>query len=82
MGLPQLSSDLLNEQAGGRLLYYDVNTKNTPYTAGLTGATEGAAITVGRWDSHITCLAIPKGDNKIYLYSKYPNETHEWHSIV
>ena len=69
-GLPQYSMDLFNVQSGGRLLYYDANTKNTPYKAGITQASEGVAITVGDWGNFITSLAIPKGDSRLYIYSR------------
>ena len=38
--------DSLEAQGGGRLLYYDANSANTPYKAGITQASEGVAITV------------------------------------
>ena len=80
-GIPLYSSDLLNTQGGGRLLYYDANTANTPYKAGVTQASEGVAITVGDWGSFITSLAIPKGGATLYLYSRSNGVTTDWKAI-
>ncbi|WP_243176334.1 hypothetical protein [Enterocloster alcoholdehydrogenati] len=77
-GLPQYSMDLFNIQSGGRLLYYDANTKNTPYKAGITQASEGVAITVGDWGNFITSLAIPKGDSRLYIYSRANSIITDW----
>lgn len=77
-GLPQYSMDLFNVQSGGRLLYYDANTKNTPYKAGITQASEGVAITVGDWGNFITSLAIPKGDSRLYIYSRANSIITDW----
>ena len=77
-GLPQYSMDLFNVQSGGRLLYYDTNTKNTPYKAGITQASEGVAITVGDWGNFITSLAIPKGDSRLYIYSRANSIITDW----
>lgn len=80
-GIPLYSSDLLNTQGGGRLLYYDANTANTPYKAGVTQASEGVAITVGDLGSFITSLAIPKGGATLYLYSRSNGVTTDWKAI-
>ena len=80
-GIPTYSSDILEAQGGGRLLYYDANTANTPYKAGITQASEGVAITVGNWSNFITSLAIPKGDTTLYLYSKSNGMVTNWKAI-
>ena len=81
VGCPYYSDDIFNSQPGGRLLYYDGNTKNTPYKAGLTGASEGIAITVGDWGTYLTSFVIPKGANYIYIYSKYNNTINNWRAL-
>ena len=81
VGCPYYSDDIFNSQPGGRLLYYDGNTKNTPYKAGLTGASEGIAITVGDWGTYLTSFVIPKGGNYIYMYSKYNNTINNWRAL-
>lgn len=80
-GIPLYSSDILEAQGGGRLLYYDANSANTPYKAGITQASEGVAITVGNWSNFITSLAIPKGDTTLYLYSKSNGIVTDWKAI-
>lgn len=80
-GIPLYSSDILEAQGGGRLLYYDANSANTPYKAGITQASEGVAITVGNWSNFITSLAIPKGDTTLYLYSKSNGMVTNWKAI-
>lgn len=80
-GIPLYSSDILEAQGGGRLLYYDANSANTPYQAGITQASEGVAITVGNWSNFITSLAIPKGDTTLYLYSKSNGIVTNWKAI-
>ena len=80
-GIPPYSSDILEAQGGGRLLYYDANSANTPYKAGITQASEGVAITVGNWSNFITSLAIPKGDTTLYLYSKSNGIVTDWKAI-
>lgn len=80
-GIPLYSSDILEAQGGGRLLYYDANSANTPYRAGITQASEGVAITVGNWSNFITSLAIPKGDTTLYLYSKSNGMVTNWKAI-
>lgn len=80
-GIPTYSSDILEAQGGGRLLYYDANSANTPYKAGITQASEGVAITVGNWSNFITSLAIPKGDTTLYLYSKSNGMVTNWKAI-
>ena len=80
-GIPPYSSDILEAQGGGRLLYYDANSANTPYKAGITQASEGVAITVGDWSNFITSLAIPKGDTTLYLYSRSNGIVTDWKAI-
>lgn len=80
-GLPQYSADLFNSQGSGRLLYYDAQTANTPYKAGVSVNTQGVAITVGDWGSFLTSVAIPKGDSKLYLYSRANNVTADWKTL-
>lgn len=80
-GIPPYSADILGAQGGGRLLYYDANSANTPYRAGITQASEGVAITVGNWSNFITSLAIPKGDTTLYLYSKSNGIVTNWKAI-
>lgn len=80
-GIPPYSSDILEAHGGGRLLYYDANSANTPYKAGITQASEGVAITVGDWSNFITSLAIPKGDTTLYLYSKSNEMVTDWKAI-
>lgn len=80
-GIPPYSSDILEAQGGGRLLYYDANSANTPYKAGITQASEGVAITVGDWSNFITSLAIPKGGTTLYLYSRSNGIVTDWKAI-
>ena len=80
-GIPPYSSDILGAQGGGRLLYYDANSANTPYRAGITQASEGVAITVGDWSNFITSLAIPKGGTTLYLYSRSNGIVTDWKAI-
>lgn len=80
-GIPPYSSDILEAQGGGRLLYYDANSANTPYKAGITQASEGVAITVGDWPNFITSLAIPKGGTTLYLYSRSNGIVTDWKAI-
>lgn len=80
-GIPPYSSDILEAHGGGRLLYYDANSANTPYKAGITQASEGVAITVGDWSNFITSLAIPKGGTTLYLYSRSNGIVTDWKAI-
>lgn len=80
-GVPQYCADLLIAQGGGRLLYYDANTANTPYKAGVTQLSEGVALTVGDWGYFITSLAIPKGGSHMYIYSKGNGTVSNWKAI-
>lgn len=80
-GIPPYSADIFLSQGGGRLLYYDANTANTPFKAGVTQASEGIAITVGDWGNFLTSLAIPKGGSTIFIYSRSNGETNNWKAI-
>lgn len=81
IGKPLYSSDLFIAQGGGRLLYYDSETANTPYKSGITQATEGVAITVGDWGNYLTTIAIPKGGSTMYIYSRNNGITNDWRAV-
>lgn len=74
------SSDLFLA-SNGKLVYYNSQTANTPYKAGMTQATEGVAITMGDWGSFLTVLAIPKGGQKLYIYCRSSGSTFDWKEV-
>jgi hypothetical protein len=59
-------------------LYWDGNTANTPFKAGVTPGTEGMALVTGGFASYQTVVAIPKGSTKIYIHATVGGVATGW----
>ncbi len=80
IGNGRYSSDLMDD-APGTLLYWNGNTHNTPFKAGLTLSSEGMALVKGSFSGWQTVFAIPIGDTRIFLHSTNAGEPTGWKSI-
>lgn len=59
-------------------VYWDGNTKNTPYKSGLTSCTEGFAFSYGAWAGYMTVVCFVKNDSTMWIWSKSRNAWVEY----
>jgi len=51
-------------------VYWDSNTKNTPFKAGLTDCQEGFAFRHGAWENYMTVVCFVKNGSRMWIWSK------------
>lgn len=82
LGKSEAVADLLEEADKGlntkRMCYWDGNTLNTPYKAGLTTATTGYAIFTSNSNAYCTIICFATGINKIYTLKK---QVGKWDTV-
>ena len=59
-------------------VYWDGNTKNTPYKSGLTSCAEGFAFSYGAWADYMTVVCFVKNDSIMWIWSKSRNTWVEY----
>ena len=59
-------------------VYWDGNTKNTPYKSGLTSCAEGFAFSYGAWADYMTIVCFVKNDSIMWIWSKSRNTWVEY----
>lgn len=59
-------------------VYWDGNTKNTPYKSGLTACAEGFAFSYGAWAGYMTVVCFVKNDSTMWIWSKGRNAWVEY----
>lgn len=59
-------------------VYWNGNTKNTPYKSGLTSCTEGFAFSYGAWAGYMTVVCFVKNDSTMWIWSKGRNAWVEY----
>ena len=82
IGAGAYTPDALAFQQTCRIVYYSDTTKNTPYSAGVSQATQGIVIVTGDPKTYMTAIAIPKGDTRIFIYAKAGNYETPWKVLV
>ena len=69
-------------KTNGLFVYYDANTKNSPYKTGTTQASEGLCLITGDPDTYFSALSFDKGGDCIYVYAKTPSGVTNWKRLV
>ena len=69
-------------RTNGLFVYYDTNTKNSPYKSGATPAAEGLCLVTGDPDAYFSVFSFDKGGEHICVYSKTPAGTTNWKQLV
>lgn len=59
-------------------VYWNGNTKNTPFKAGLTTCQEGFAFSYGAWADYMTVVCFVKNDSTMWIWSKSRNAWVEY----
>lgn len=59
-------------------VYWNGNTKNTPFKAGLTNCQEGFAFSYGAWIDYMTVVCFVKNDSTMWIWSKGRNAWVEY----
>ena len=59
-------------------VYWNGNTKNTPFKAGLTTCQEGFAFSYGAWADYMTVVCFVKNDSTMWIWSKSRNDWVEY----
>ena len=59
-------------------VYWNGNTKNTPFKSGLTSCTEGFAFSYGAWAGYMTVVCFVKNDSTMWIWSKSRNAWVEY----
>ena len=59
-------------------VYWNGNTKNTPYKSGLTDCAEGFAFSYGAWADYMTVVCFVKNDSTMWIWSKSRNAWVEY----
>lgn len=59
-------------------VYWNGNTKNTPFKAGLTTCQEGFAFSYGAWADYMTVVCFVKNDSTMWIWSKGRNDWVEY----
>lgn len=59
-------------------VYWNGNTKNTPFKAGLTTCQEGFAFRYGAWADYMTVVCFVKNDSTMWIWSKGRNDWVEY----
>ncbi|MBS5510124.1 MAG: hypothetical protein KHX30_02140 [Clostridium sp.] len=59
-------------------VYWNGNTKNTPYKSGLTSCTEGFAFSYGALAGYMTVVCFVKNDSTMWIWSKGRNAWVEY----
>ena len=70
--------DLLSVNNKGLFVYYDMQTANTPYKAGITSATQGIAFITG-FSGWRTIYCIPNGALKSFIYVVVNDVAYGWY---
>lgn len=89
-GLNKLNSDFacakytsdIFVKTNGLFVYYDANTKNSPYKAGTTPAAEGLCLITGDPDTYFSAFSFDKGGEHICVYDKTPSGVTNWKRLV
>lgn len=89
-GLNKLNSDFacakyasdIFVKTNGLFVYYDANTKNSPYKAGTTPAAEGLCLITGDPDTYFSAFSFDKGGEHICVYDKTPSGVANWKRLV
>lgn len=74
------STDLMIDQSGA-FLTYNRQTKNTPFEAGFTLASEGMALVRGSYGAWQTVVTFPVGDPRIFIHSTNNGVPTGWYVI-
>lgn len=69
-------------KTNGLFVYYDANTKNSPYKAGTTPAAEGLCLITGDPDTYFSAFSFDKGGEHICVYNKTPSGATNWKRLV
>ena len=69
-GTAVYSSNLLDEHSSPVFVWWNEQTLNTPYKAGLTNSAEGFAFCFGNYNTYQSVLCFAKDDNKLFAWSK------------
>ena len=69
-------------KTNGLFVYYDANTKNSPYKAGATQASEGLCLITGDPDTYFSAFSFDKGGDCICIYVKSPGGVTNWRRLV
>ncbi|WP_313339824.1 hypothetical protein [Lacrimispora sp.] len=80
-GNGRYSADLMATQTTCALLYWNGNTANTPFKAGITSGAEGMALVTGAFGQFQTVLAIPKGGTTIYVHATVSGVPTGWKAL-
>lgn len=59
-------------------VYWNGNTRNTPFKAGLTECQEGFAFRYGAWADYMTVVCFVKNDSTMWIWSKSRNAWVEY----
>lgn len=59
-------------------VYWNGNTRNTPFKAGLTECQEGFAFRYGTWADYMTVVCFVKNDSTMWIWSKGRNAWVEY----
>lgn len=89
-GLNKLNSDFacakyasdIFVKTNGLFVYYNANTKNSPYKAGTTPAAEGLCLITGDPDTYFSAFSFDKGGEHICIYNKTPGGVTNWKRLV
>lgn len=69
-------------KTNGLFVYYNANTKNSPYKAGTTLAAEGLCLITGDPDAYFSAFSFDKGSEHICVYYKTPSGVTNWKRLV
>ena len=69
-------------KTNGLFVYYNANTKNSPYKAGTTPAAEGLCLITGDPDTYFSAFSFDKGGEHICIYNKTPGGVTNWKRLV
>ena len=69
-------------KTNGLFVYYNANTKNSPYKAGTTPAAEGLCLITGDPDTYFSAFSFDKGGEHICVYNKTPSGVTNWKRLV
>lgn len=69
-------------RTNGLFVYYDTNTKNSPYKSGATPAAEGLCLVTGDPDAYFSAFSFDKGGEHICVYTKTPAGTTNWKQLI
>ena len=72
------TDDIFITTARPTFVYWNGNTKYTPFKAGLTTCQEGFAFSYGAWADYMTVVCFVKNDSTMWIWSKGRNDWVEY----